>query len=110
MHCSQKGHTYRLLRGIGIIETDDHLALVHLREVLVKHRRLRMADVQVPAWLRRETGDNLALFRILQTEGEGRRSFVGPRFGGLGLCKRATLARLFSSEYYSGRTGEARNC
>ena len=68
--------THPLFGGVGIIETDDHLTLVHLGEVLVEHRRLRVTDMEVAAGLGRETRDDFTLFGILQTESEGSRSLV----------------------------------
>ena len=56
---------YSLLGRVCVIETNDQLSLVHLREVLIKHRSLGMTDVKVTAGLRRETSDNLAFFRAL---------------------------------------------
>lgn len=60
-----KQHAYPLLRGVGIIETNEQLSLVHLREVLVEHGGLRVPNVQVATRFGRETRDNLALLSIL---------------------------------------------
>lgn len=61
-------HTHPLLRRVGIIETDDHFALIHLGKVLVEERSFGMANVQITRRLRWESGDNLTLDGILQTK------------------------------------------
>ena len=73
------GQTHPLFCGVGIIETNDHFTLVHLGEVLVEHRRLSMANVEVAAGLRRESSHYFALLRILQAESKGSGSLVRPR-------------------------------
>ena len=64
---------------------DPDLALVHLREVLIKHRRLGMANVQVAAGFGRETRDDLAHLRALEPKGEGCGGLVGAGLSGFRL-------------------------
>ena len=98
--------THPLFGGVGIIETDDHLTLVHLGEVLVEHRRLSMANVEVAAGLRRESSHDFALLRILQAEGEGSGSLVRPRLRRLGICRVFSMMLTRRSVLH---TGEASN-
>ena len=61
---------------IGIVEPNDHFALVHLGKVLVEHRSFGMSNVEVATGFRRETGDHLTLLSIRETEGKGCRCLV----------------------------------
>ena len=72
---------YSLFGRVCVIETNDQLSLVHLCEVLIKHRSLGMTDVKVTAGLRRETSDDFADFGVLEAQGEGRGGFSFLRFG-----------------------------
>lgn len=62
--------TYPLLCGIGVIEPEKQLALVHFRKVLVEHSSLGVANVQVATGLRGETGYDLSLNCTRQTKRE----------------------------------------
>lgn len=68
--------TYALLRRVCVVKPDEEFALVHLRKVLVEHGCLCVSNVQVATRLGRETGDNLTLLCVGETEGEGRGSLV----------------------------------
>ena len=53
MHAADEG-THALLGRIRIVEPDEHLPLIHLREILVQYRGLGMSDVEIPRRLGRE--------------------------------------------------------
>mmetsp|Transcript_104984 Transcript_104984/g.321648 ORF Transcript_104984/g.321648 Transcript_104984/m.321648 type:complete len:209 (-) Transcript_104984:35-661(-) len=55
-----------LLARVGVIESEDQLALVMPRVVVVQHRGLRVPDVQVAAGLRREARADLAHLGVRQ--------------------------------------------
>ena len=78
--------TYALLCRVRVVEPDEQLALVHLGEILVKHCRFSMADVEVATGLRREASDNFALLGVLEAESERCGCLVGARLRGFRLC------------------------
>ena len=78
MSCPQI-ETHPFFCRVGVIKSNQQLALVHLGKVLIQHCRLGVSDVQVTARLRWEASDDLALLRILQPERERGGGFVGTR-------------------------------
>lgn len=72
--------TYPLLCWVGVVKADDHLALVHLRKVLVQHSGFRVTDVQITTGFGWELSHDFPLLCILQTKHKQRGSLVGPRF------------------------------
>mmetsp|Transcript_3780 Transcript_3780/g.10537 ORF Transcript_3780/g.10537 Transcript_3780/m.10537 type:complete len:363 (-) Transcript_3780:291-1379(-) len=61
-----------LFARVGVVEAEEHLAVVVLRVVEVEHGRLGMANVEVAARLRREAGADLAHFSARQEALESR--------------------------------------
>ena len=53
--------TYTLFSRVGVIKSDEQSAIVHPSEVLIEHRSLGVADVQVTRRLGREPRDDLAI-------------------------------------------------
>ncbi len=54
------------LGGVGIVETDDHLAFVDSGIMVVDHGGLDVTDVEITRGLGRETSDDFALFGTLE--------------------------------------------
>jgi hypothetical protein len=54
------------LGGVGIIETDNHLAFVDSGIMVVNHGSLDVTDVEITRGFRRETSDDFALFGTLE--------------------------------------------
>jgi hypothetical protein len=54
------------LGGVGIIETDNHLAFVDSGIMVVDHGSLDVTDVEITRRFGRETGDDFALFGTLE--------------------------------------------
>jgi hypothetical protein len=54
------------LGGVGIIETDNHLAFVDSGIMVVNHGSLDVTDVEITRRFGRETSDNFALFGTLE--------------------------------------------
>ena len=64
-----------------------------------------MTNVKVTTWLRRETRNDLSLFRAQETKSEGSGSFVCSGFVGLGLGKHATWLEM---HYEAGKDSPER--
>jgi hypothetical protein len=56
---------HSLFRWVGIIEANDHLPVVHFSKILVQGGGFGVPDVQISAWLRGKSRNNLAVFGIL---------------------------------------------
>jgi len=52
--------------GVRVVESEDHLALVHFGVMVVHHSGLNVTDVKVTRRLRGETSDNSALLGALE--------------------------------------------
>lgn len=59
---------YPLLCWVSIIESNEHLSLVHLRKILVQHCSFGMTDMEVTTRLGRESCDHLSLLCTLKTK------------------------------------------
>ena len=60
-----------LLDGVGVIESKNHSAFVHLGVMVVEECSLAMTDVKVSGRLRREASDDFALLGVLEDAGVG---------------------------------------
>lgn len=84
-----------LLGGVGIVETNQELSLVHPREVLVEDSRLGVSNVEVTTGLGRKTSDDVTLDSVGKSELEssvGRRTLTRGNLGGSSLLGSLDLA------------------
>ena len=79
-----KKEAYSFFCGIGIIESNDQLSMVHFCKVLIQDRSLGVADMQITTRLRRETRHYLSVHGILQPESKTSSRLVRASF--VGLC------------------------
>lgn len=61
-----------LLRGVGIVESNQKPSLVHPGKVLVQNSGLGVSNVEVTRGLRRKTGNDVTLDSVGKSELEGR--------------------------------------